>query len=190
MKWILLVSSFFFVSSAFSQKGDTTSNRFYSKIFSDYSRCYESLIVYYLSGSMLVEEGRCFVIIGMNKNETFLIRHHIHVNQKDSITKKPLISSQKLLQLMNDIPKLKSENQIKVPCSKKTVTVLSRDTVLTEISDLNLHSDLNSAVIEYKIEGKKGIVQQLEPELAVEICPDLYERRKFFDVTNTLKELN
>ena len=86
--------------------------------------------------------------------------------------------------LIKNLSSIKSEGEIADPCQR----AIKKDTVY-EVHDLNLISDLETYVIEFKLNGHAGLVYQRSPFEAIQICPDNIERIKFKEIITQLENI-
>ncbi|MDQ6609098.1 MAG: hypothetical protein M3Y85_04690 [Bacteroidota bacterium] len=134
-----------------------------------------------MSGNMLPENGNHFLVIGIKGNRAYLTDYYVHLYKNDSANYKEFVRPKEVINyIKTTLPALKSEDKINKTCFNKMIAVDNKDTLIM-IKDLWLDPDVNSINIEYKIDGKKGVIQQINPALAMTICPDNNERKKLFD---------
>lgn len=83
---------------------------------------------------------------------------------------------------------LNNENELSYPCKSIIDSTFNKKRI-SIINDLQAHSDVNLYKIEYKIGRKHKILSYRDPYLALKICPDSKERKKFLQIIELMKGL-
>lgn len=161
----------------------------FSNVFTNYSEKYKFVIVQY-SGGFYGQKYTHYRVIYKEKQKWFLVDQYVSPIKlfSDSVVINKCDTCAVIFRkLQLEIKELKSENEITMPCRKFTSIATGRGDSAVSERDLNLETNVGSQFVEYRIKTIRSIVWQRTPEVALAICPESKERRRFSDLVNAIK---
>jgi hypothetical protein len=178
-------------TNAFSQEKDMYGHDQFSEIYKIYSDKHKKVIVQFASVPFWGQKWTRYKILYKQKRNWFAVEHFTSPAQlqKDSVVVNKCSDCALVYQqLRSQEKKLKSEKEITTPCTKVTPVVYMGDSA-NKFQDLHWISDLDSQVIEYRDGKKTKRIIQLSPTEALNICPEVKERKVFRDLLNAIKSV-